>query len=487
MPLLRVIKGPQPGLEFPLFTSRRPTVMGRDAGNPICIDDPRSSRRHAALQLDKGRWVVRDLGSSNGTIVNGRRLEKPAIVQDGATVQIGMHLLRLASTEHVAPPPVEVQDSRLLECVREQSGVFTCRAYQTAMDRDTVALWRHPAMPLDAELKTLVSTALAAADTLHASTVLPLTLGQAGEDGFAQVAVIRGGQAVRFDAAAGRLSGAPIASRLQLLRDLFALVVTRTSHDESLRYLIGTPHVQIDESGATPRCAGAACDIDALISFALGDAHHLSHTAPYLPPEYTAKETRAPAPTAAVVYNLGALGYHLITGTPPMGEGTLAEIEERHRSMPPAPAAVVDGSVPGAVSDLLADMLQKEPAARPGLDTLIDRLGSIPEPTQSTPAQNEVPTWDEIPQADEVDDIELEIEIDDEPVAAPAPRARATTPSPASRRRARPTQREVAAAPQMQQRVGPNLTFLPLWILIWVGLFFAARLLSKLAFGQLGM
>lgn len=62
------------------------SVIGRSAACTIAIDDPRASAEHAAIAWSGERWELRDLGSSNGTFLDGRRLaagERAALVRDG--------------------------------------------------------------------------------------------------------------------------------------------------------------------------------------------------------------------------------------------------------------------------------------------------------------------------------------------------------------------------------------------------------------------
>lgn len=74
--------------------------VGRVPENSIVIDDPTVSGRHAELRDEGGRWVVRDLGSTNGTYVGygggdpDRRVETNALA-DGSTVRFGHVTLRL--------------------------------------------------------------------------------------------------------------------------------------------------------------------------------------------------------------------------------------------------------------------------------------------------------------------------------------------------------------------------------------------------------
>ena len=62
--------------------SARVTV-GTVAGNDLLLDEPTASRRHAALERLGGRWQVADLGSTNGTYINGRRVTAPTPLQRG--------------------------------------------------------------------------------------------------------------------------------------------------------------------------------------------------------------------------------------------------------------------------------------------------------------------------------------------------------------------------------------------------------------------
>ncbi len=58
------------------------------------LADDTVSRRHAELRVEEDCWVLRDLGSSNGTWVNGRRVIESE-VRPGDVVQLGASALRL--------------------------------------------------------------------------------------------------------------------------------------------------------------------------------------------------------------------------------------------------------------------------------------------------------------------------------------------------------------------------------------------------------
>jgi S1-C subfamily serine protease len=70
-------------------------VVGRDDACNLTLDDTKVSRRHAYLQEVDGQVEVGDLGSSNGTFVNGRRIEQPVTLAPGDSLRIGGSTLRI--------------------------------------------------------------------------------------------------------------------------------------------------------------------------------------------------------------------------------------------------------------------------------------------------------------------------------------------------------------------------------------------------------
>jgi FHA domain/Domain of unknown function (DUF1707) len=69
-------------------------VIGRSSACQIVLGDDTVSRRHAELRFEDGRWLLRDLGSSNGTYVNGRWVTE-AEVRAGDVIHLGGARLRL--------------------------------------------------------------------------------------------------------------------------------------------------------------------------------------------------------------------------------------------------------------------------------------------------------------------------------------------------------------------------------------------------------
>ncbi len=74
----------------------RPFVVGRDeTGLGQLGPDPQISRTHARVYpIDSGECVVEDLGSTNGTLVNGRRITAPVVLSSGDLIAVGQSVLR---------------------------------------------------------------------------------------------------------------------------------------------------------------------------------------------------------------------------------------------------------------------------------------------------------------------------------------------------------------------------------------------------------
>ncbi len=72
-----------------LFEGLCPLTIGRDKSVELVLTDPEVSRRHARLETQGGIVFVRDLESSNGTFLNGRRLRSAIETREGDTIDVG--------------------------------------------------------------------------------------------------------------------------------------------------------------------------------------------------------------------------------------------------------------------------------------------------------------------------------------------------------------------------------------------------------------
>ena len=121
---LVVRQGAQAGMSFPITGNQ--AIIGREEGSDIVLQDPESSRRHSRVSWQGGRYVVEDLGSTNGTFVNGVQITAPQVLNSGDSIGIGQTAMvfqsLVAQSTEVLPgppppqaqtyaPPVEPEDS----------------------------------------------------------------------------------------------------------------------------------------------------------------------------------------------------------------------------------------------------------------------------------------------------------------------------------------------------------------------------------------
>ncbi len=87
-----MLRGFYEGLEVPVDNDWM--VIGRGRGADVVLAEPTISRAHAAIGFEEDRFFVQDLGSTNGTLVNGNREEKVSLA-DGDEIQMGKLALRI--------------------------------------------------------------------------------------------------------------------------------------------------------------------------------------------------------------------------------------------------------------------------------------------------------------------------------------------------------------------------------------------------------
>jgi hypothetical protein len=69
-------------------------TIGRSRQCDVVLSDPNISRQHAEIRPRGGAWVLNDLGSTNGSLLNGRRIEGPEVVKPGDEIEIGTSAIR---------------------------------------------------------------------------------------------------------------------------------------------------------------------------------------------------------------------------------------------------------------------------------------------------------------------------------------------------------------------------------------------------------
>ncbi|MCA9039968.1 MAG: FHA domain-containing protein [Planctomycetaceae bacterium] len=169
---LQAIEGLERGQVF--RNLEPPITLGREEENTVRLNDERISRFHAKIQEDQGRLIFTDLGSTNGSRVNGI----PAhlhVLQVGDQISIGRCLLVLGSDEELAqffstqdsPVTRLTESGRLIDSETESVSSQNCALEDDSGGADVVVnrpnLQLPPELPRDLSLlqKTLLSDYLA--------------------------------------------------------------------------------------------------------------------------------------------------------------------------------------------------------------------------------------------------------------------------------------------------------------------------------------
>jgi|ERR1051325_5203218 pSer/pThr/pTyr-binding forkhead associated (FHA) protein len=106
MSVIVILRGPEAGKYFSLAKER--TTLGRNTDCDISLPGKQISRQHAHLHVRDQNILLEDLGSSNGTFANGKRLtpHAPMLLTEADTFQIGPYLFGVRA----APPPAADAD-----------------------------------------------------------------------------------------------------------------------------------------------------------------------------------------------------------------------------------------------------------------------------------------------------------------------------------------------------------------------------------------
>jgi pSer/pThr/pTyr-binding forkhead associated (FHA) protein len=93
--------GPTKGKTYPIPLDG--ATVGRLPEQPVYIPDERLSREHARIEFRGGQFIINDLGSRNGTALNGKLLSHPQALTSGDTIELGSSTLVITIE---APPKV---------------------------------------------------------------------------------------------------------------------------------------------------------------------------------------------------------------------------------------------------------------------------------------------------------------------------------------------------------------------------------------------
>lgn len=130
---LIVVQGPNSGRCYSL--SNGEITIGRQQGHTITLADALVSRNHARLVVERGQGVLTDLGSTNGTFVNGERVQGSRPLRPGDRVQIGGGAFQLSTSSSAELGQMALADGQIARTRWHERGQSTQPVYELRSGR----------------------------------------------------------------------------------------------------------------------------------------------------------------------------------------------------------------------------------------------------------------------------------------------------------------------------------------------------------------
>jgi hypothetical protein len=111
---LRFISGKYQGGEFPLRMNRE-IIIGRSSDLDMVLVEDMVSRRHAKISSTDSEVYIQDMGSTNGTFVNGEKIAGRALLHEGDRILVGTSIIKVVAVEGSAAQTTEAEARRRLE------------------------------------------------------------------------------------------------------------------------------------------------------------------------------------------------------------------------------------------------------------------------------------------------------------------------------------------------------------------------------------
>ena len=166
---LLVLQGPDKGRRYELPDA--PALVGRES-RALPLSDNTVSRRHAELVPSDGDWILRDLGSSNGTYVNGQRVGNTYQLKLGDQIRVGRTLMVFG-----AQPGVSRTSSGAVKLAGEEAGMDSAIMHTMPSNEDSMVLAvPEPAAAAMTNLKVLYQLGAALGSSFDVDQVLEVVM-----------------------------------------------------------------------------------------------------------------------------------------------------------------------------------------------------------------------------------------------------------------------------------------------------------------------
>jgi serine/threonine protein kinase len=356
VPVVLVENGPQKGRRVPL-TAPGSYCIGRDQAAEVCLPDPMVSRRHCAIEVKDGSSRLRDLGSANGTIVNGKRVQEGPL-NVGDRILAGDTLLTFLGEESDDPLLGKIlKGYEVLKRIGRGGMGTVYLARQVSLERHVALKLLSPEMVEDPDfLGRFLEEARSAGRLNHPNIVMVYDIDDAALDGqrivYYSMEYMAGGSVEDLLHREGRLEPqraleiSLATARGLLYAERVGLVHRDIKPGNLMIHESGT--VKIGDLGIATRStrAGTMASQSGGVS---GSPHYIS------PEQATGQDLDS----RADIYSLGASLFQMLTGRTPFSGADVREVLLKQIREPPPDLAALRPELTPSVGRLVSGMLEK--------------------------------------------------------------------------------------------------------------------------------
>ncbi len=358
MPRLLVEKGPDRGKSVAIGEGQQ-IVVGRDVAANLQLSDNMCSRRHFLIAAKGNVFGLKDLGSANGTLVNGRRMANAHRLEYGDTIQIGETLISWLPDEQTDKKGgligQQIGGYRIEERLGRGAMGTVYKATQMSLGRTVALKVLSPELTKDQKFCDMFLKEARAAGALNHSNIIQVyDVGdEAGQYFFSMEFAAKGSVLDEL----GRSKTLALPRAIKVIRDACAALdyaerkglVHRDIKPDNLM-VTEDDTVKLGDLGL----AMSTQELEAEQDGVFGTPH-------YIAPEQAMGK---PIDHRADIYALGASFYRMLTGRTLFEGATVKEILKKQVREPHQPVTNFVPDCPRGISTIIDRMLAKNPAER---------------------------------------------------------------------------------------------------------------------------
>lgn len=352
---LRFKSGPRAGQRVRL---RSETVIGREDVD-LNLEDREISRKHAVIRPTDDGFVIEDVGSLNGTFLNGGAVRSATSLSHGDVIELGQSKVEVVFERTAVPqatPPAVKEDAvvghyQLGDVIRKDGNFTTHKAYQESLDRYVaVKLLNDPG---DSEFRARFQREARILARLQHPNILPI-YEQGEADGVPYLVVQYLDNETSLEDMAGRNEP---ASAMRLIGQVLAAL--DHAHRQGVVHRNLKPANILLPLPTWPMLAGfeIAKLMDDPSRERLTREGMVVGTPAYMAPE---QAFGMPADARSDLYSAGIVLYELLTGSVPFVRDSVQAVLSAQAYESPPPARSLNRSLPAEVEPILQKALMKE-------------------------------------------------------------------------------------------------------------------------------